>query len=99
MDADKNMSSLENSRSGLTETDGNSSSGEKHKTNCVGNNVVQPDDVEMLINGISSDPSNPDQQLIVTPEMLYKLSKKIAQLTKVRYQLIFRNKKCLIFIA
>ena len=98
MDADKNMSSLENSRSGLTETDGNSSSGEKHKTNCVGNNVVQPDDVEMLINGISSDPSNPDQQLIVTPEMLYKLSKKIAQLTKVRYQLIFRNKKCLIFM-
>ena len=86
MDSDKNMSSLENSRSGLTETDGNASSGEKLKTNCVGNNA-QPDDVEMLMNGISSDPSNPDQQLIVTPEMLYKLSKKIAQLTKVRYQL------------
>ena len=85
MDSDKNMSSLENSRSGLTETDGNVSSGEKHKTNCAGNNA-QPDDVEMLMNGISSDPSSPDQQLIVTPEMLYKLSKKIAQLTKVRYQ-------------
>ena len=86
MDSEQNMSSLENSRSGLTETDGNVSSSKKHKANHIGNDIEQVDDVEMLINGISSDPSNQDQQLIVTPEMLYKLSKKIAQLTKVRYQ-------------
>ena len=85
MDSEKNNSSLENSRSGLTETDVNLSSGANHKPNCIGNDAEQSDDVEMLINGISSDPANHEQQLIVTPEMLYKLSKKIAQLTKVCY--------------
>ena len=81
MDSEVNNSSLENSRSGLTDTDGNLSSGAKHKVHC--NSAEQSDDVENFINGISSDPSNPEQQLVVTPEMLYKLSKKIAQLTKV----------------
>ena len=90
MDSEQNMSSLENSRSGLTETDGNVSSGRKHKANHIGNDIEQADDVEMLINGISSDPSNQEQQLIVTPEMLYKLSKKIAQLTKVGYHSIIK---------
>ena len=83
MDSEVNNSSLENSRSGLTDTDGNLSSGAKHKVNC--NSAEQSDDVENFINGISSDPSNPEQQLVVTPEMLYKLSKKIAQLTKVSH--------------
>ena len=41
MDSEKNNSSLENSRSGLTETDVNLSSGAKHKPNCIGNDAGQ----------------------------------------------------------
>ena len=55
----------------------------KHSCNEEAQQQQMPEN-EVLINGISSDVNQPDQQLLnVTPEMLYKLSKKIAQLTKV----------------
>jgi hypothetical protein len=66
------------------------SSPAKHKSNYIGNAIDQPD-VDILINGLSSDQGNQEQHQVVTPEMLYKLSKKIAQLTKVIYSLNTRN--------
>ena len=88
MDSDHGLiSSPEVNSSGNGETDHMLSPATKHKTNCMGNEVDEPSDVEILINGLSSDqPGNQEQQQqqpAVTPEMLYKLSKKIAQLTKV----------------
>ena len=61
----------------------------KNKTNkagCVTGEAceeMEQSEMEVLINGISSDPQDQHQPIVVTPEMLYKLSKKIAQLTKV----------------
>ncbi len=88
MDSEKNVSSQDISSAGYSENVGNNSTAAKHKTNCIGNEIEQTD-MEVLINGISSDPANQEQQVIVTPEMLYKLSKKIAQLTKVRIPIAF----------
>ena len=82
MDSEKNMSSHDVSSTGFSENAENLSTPAKHKANCIGNETEQPD-MEMLINGISCDPANQEKQVMVTPEMLYKLSKKIAQLTKV----------------
>ena len=93
MDSENLVSSKDLNSTGFhSETDGNNvSTTDKHKTNCIGNEIEQPD-MELLINGISSEPANVEQQpVVVTPEMLYKLSKKIAQLTKVMRYLSFKN--------
>lgn len=42
-------------------------------------------------NGSASDESTSAAGVVVTPDMLYKLSKKIAQLTKVIYSLNTKN--------
>ena len=82
MDSEKNISSHDVSSTGFSENVESPSTPAKHKANCISNETEQPD-MEMLINGISCDPANQEKPVMVTPEMLYKLSKKIAQLTKV----------------
>ena len=55
----------------------------KDRSNCIENEGGQQP-TSLLSNGLYSDVSPQEQQVVsVTPEMLYKLSKKIAQLTKV----------------
>ena len=81
MESDRVIPSSEINLSGKAEKD-NLLSSSNHRTNCIDSETDQGD-VEILVNGLSSDPSNQEQQQVVTPEMLYKLSKKIAQLTKV----------------
>ena len=82
-------SSQDSKSSGLFEGKDNDVLSAKNKTNkascatgeaCKG---TEQSEIEVLINGISSDPQEQHQPIVVTPEMLYKLSKKIAQLTKV----------------
>jgi hypothetical protein len=87
MDSEKNISSHDVSSTIFSEHAENLSTPSKEKANCIGNEIETPE-MEMLINGISSDPANQEKQVMVTPEMLYKLSKKIAQLTKVTNYLI-----------
>ena len=82
MDSDKLIPSPDVVNSSGNGEPDNMSSPAKHKSNYIGNAVDQPD-IDILINGLSTDPGNQEQHQVVTPEMLYKLSKKIAQLTKV----------------
>ena len=84
------MDSSQDSKStGLFEGKDNDVLSAKNKTNkasCVTGEAckeTEQSEMEVLINGISSDPQEQHQPIVVTPEMLYKLSKKIAQLTKV----------------
>ena len=82
-------SSQDSKSSGLFEGKDNDVLSAKNKTNkasCVTGEAckeTEQSEMEVLINGISSDPQDQHQPIVVTPEMLYKLSKKIAQLTKV----------------
>ena len=59
---------------------------------------MEQSEMEVLINGISSDPQDQHQPIVVTPEMLYKLSKKIAQLTKVITVRLIRVQTLLTFL-
>ena len=84
------MDSSQDSKStGLFESKDNDLLSAKNKTNkagCVTGEAckeMEQSEMDVLINGISSDPQDQHQPIVVTPEMLYKLSKKIAQLTKV----------------
>ena len=84
------MDSSQDSKStGLFEGKDNDVLSAKNKTNkasCVIGEAckeTEQSEMEVLINGISPDPQEQHQPIVVTPEMLYKLSKKIAQLTKV----------------